>query len=83
MIKTTRAQRVALFQLFKRDFPSWVTPTKREPVFKDPEHPYALLKVPSIQYRRFLKKVQGGPGCIMIPWCGMWLGIEPDGYTHS
>ena len=19
----------------------------------------------------------------MIPWCGMWLGIEPDGYTHS
>ena len=21
--------------------------------------------------------------CIMVPWCGMWLGIEPDGYTHS
>jgi hypothetical protein len=20
---------------------------------------------------------------IMIHWCGMWLGIEPDGYTHS
>lgn len=20
---------------------------------------------------------------IMLPWCGMWLGIEPDGYTHS
>jgi len=19
----------------------------------------------------------------MIRWCGMWLGIEPDGYTHS
>jgi len=21
--------------------------------------------------------------CFMIPWCGMWLGIEPDGYAHS
>lgn len=22
-------------------------------------------------------------GCIMLPWCGMWLGIETDGHTHS
>lgn len=22
-------------------------------------------------------------GCVMIHWCGMWLGIELDGYTHS
>jgi hypothetical protein len=22
-------------------------------------------------------------GCIMVPWCGMVLGIEEDGYTHS
>ena len=21
--------------------------------------------------------------CVMIHWCGMWLGIETDGYTHS
>ena len=21
--------------------------------------------------------------CLMIQWKGMWLGIEPDGYTHS
>ena len=20
---------------------------------------------------------------IVLPWCGMWLAIEPDGYTHS
>lgn len=25
----------------------------------------------------------GTDGCIMVPWCGMWLGIEKDGYTHS
>tara|TARA_B100000949_G_scaffold98978_1_gene88472 strand:+ start:212 stop:412 length:201 start_codon:yes stop_codon:yes gene_type:complete len=22
-------------------------------------------------------------GCVMIHWCGMWLGIEADGHTHS
>jgi len=21
--------------------------------------------------------------CVMIHWCGMWIGIERDGYTHS
>lgn len=21
--------------------------------------------------------------CVMVLWCGMWLGIEEDGYTHS
>lgn len=25
----------------------------------------------------------GSFGCIMVQWCGMWLGIEEDGYTHS
>jgi hypothetical protein len=25
----------------------------------------------------------GYGGVIMLHWCGMWLGIEPDGYTHS
>jgi len=23
------------------------------------------------------------PPALMIGWCGMVLGIEPDGYTHS
>jgi hypothetical protein len=22
-------------------------------------------------------------GCVMLPWCGMTLGIERDGHTHS
>lgn len=21
--------------------------------------------------------------CLMVPWCGMTIGIEKDGYTHS
>jgi hypothetical protein len=36
-------------------------------------------------YRRFRKTVQPGFGmeCIFVRWCGMWLGIEKDGYTHT
>lgn len=36
-----------------------------------------------ISYLAFRRKVQPGPGCVMLPFAGMWLGIEPDGYTHS
>ena len=34
-------------------------------------------------YRAFRRNVSPGPGCVMLPWKNMWLGIEPDGYTHS
>lgn len=64
MIRTTRAQREALFRVFQRDFSASFTP--RSP-----------------QYRQFRRTVLPGPGCLMLPWHGMWLGIEPDGYTHS
>ena len=36
-----------------------------------------------LSYREFRKTVQPGYDCIMVRWCGMWLGIEKDGYTHS
>jgi len=29
------------------------------------------------------RKVFLGPGCVMIVWAGMVVGIEPDGYTHT
>ena len=74
----TKAQRTALFRVFQRDFPSWITPSKRHSAMK-----LGVVKVPTIQWRRFRAKVQPGPGCVMVPWKGMWLGIEPDGYTHS
>jgi hypothetical protein len=32
---------------------------------------------------RFMTRIRQGHGCLMLHWCGMWLGIEPDGYTHS
>jgi tRNA A37 threonylcarbamoyltransferase TsaD len=37
-------------------------------------------------YRQFRTTVQPqlcGDGAVMVAWSGMWLGIEPDGYTHS
>jgi len=36
-----------------------------------------------MSYREFRGEVKMGYGCIMVDWCGMTLGIEPDGYTHS
>jgi len=37
----------------------------------------------NMTYLAFRRTVEPGWGCIMVKWCGMWLGIEPDGYTHS
>jgi hypothetical protein len=34
-------------------------------------------------YMQFRRSVQHGFDCVMVRWCGMWLGIEIDGYTHS
>jgi hypothetical protein len=86
MIVLTKKQRKAVFRVFQRDFPGWLTPTTR--VVSACPHcgqsiETTVFKVPSKQYRRFRKTVVPGPGCVMLPWQNMWLGIEPDGYTHS
>lgn len=72
MIKTNRAQRLALKQVFDR-----------QPLCAPNNHAVRCKHERPISYREFRKTVQGGWGCIMVKWCGMWLGIEPDGYTHS
>lgn len=68
----TKEQRIALKRVYDRK-PIYVLNTK--PPFIPPERP--------ITYREFRKTVHHGWDCIMVPWCGMWLGIEKDGYTHS
>jgi hypothetical protein len=35
-----------------------------------------------LQFRRTVRPAIG-LDCYMVEWCGMWLGIETDGYTHS
>jgi hypothetical protein len=81
MIVTTREQRKALFKVFQRDFPNWVSPGKRKRYANG-----LVVRVPTIQWRIFRRRCKpsfDGSGCIMLPWKGMWLGIEKDGYTHS
>ncbi len=49
-------------------------------------HSRAQALWPPLTYRSFRRSVEGligGNGCIMVPWCGMWLGIETDGYAHT
>jgi hypothetical protein len=39
----------------------------------------------SMTYRQFRRTIvcANYDDSVMVKWCGMWLGIEPDGYTHS
>jgi hypothetical protein len=36
-----------------------------------------------LTYLQFRRTVQYSYGYLMLRWCDMWIGIEPDGYTHS
>ena len=67
----TRAQRVALKKVYDR-------PTTQG-------MGYYGLDTTRKGYRAFRRMVVPmiGDAGIMVPWCGMWLGIETDGYTHS
>jgi hypothetical protein len=35
------------------------------------------------EFINILQPEIGGYGAVMIPWAGMWLGVEKDGHTHS
>ena len=74
MVVLTKEQRRALKSVFER-CPIYPHMTPEE--FRE-----GLTAIP-ITYRQFRRGVLPGPGCVMIQWAGMWLGIEPDGYTHS
>jgi hypothetical protein len=74
MLTLTRQQREALKRIFER-FPLDANHDRIKP--GDPWTP--------ISYRQFRQAVQPVicDSAVMVHWCGMWLGIEPDGYTHS
>ena len=42
-------------------------------------------ETPTQSYLQFRRKAEFSHimGCLMVPYFGMWAGIEPDGYTHS
>lgn len=74
MVKLTKAQQIALKHLFDRDpiYP-YLTPE---------EIRNGITAIP-LTYKQFRRTVKQGYDCIMVQWAGMWIGIEPDGYTHS
>ena len=67
MIKLTKPQRKAVYRVFSR--------------YSHVDNTTPLV----ITYRQFRRRVTAGFGCVMLQPVdgGMWLGIEPDGYTHS
>lgn len=75
----TKAQRAALKRVFDR------TPLYIEWNGKTNMAYNAMEKWdrPLATYRQFRKLAVVSFDCLMVPWCGMWLGIEKDGYTHS
>jgi len=42
-----------------------------------------FLRTTGTNYRAFRRTVVPGRDYVMVPFAGMWLGIERDGYTHS
>jgi hypothetical protein len=75
MIQTTREQRRALKSKFDQLIHGYVERVKRG------ERP-----TPPPTYRQFRASALptfGCDGAVTIQWCGMWLCIERDGYTHS
>lgn len=34
-------------------------------------------------YEEFRSRVMPGLGYVILPWCHMFVGIEPDGYAHT
>lgn len=71
MSKITRPQAEALLRLFSRNDPK-------------PAHARNLTAWwrRYIAFRRTVVRASFDD-CILVPWSGMWIGIEKDGYAHS
>ncbi len=71
MYRTSREQREALRDLYHRK--------------QTPSHTWPAGAKTWRGYRKFRATVRPDHlcDCLMVPWLGMWIGIERDGYTHS
>jgi len=36
-----------------------------------------------LQFRRTVRQGVFLDNVVMVPWCGMWIGIEEDGHAHT
>ncbi len=89
MTKLNRAQRIALKALFDRGpiFSRKFVTVKLSDIAAHPHISLAAQDyLPRVSYREFRATVApllAGGGCVLVPWKGMTVGIEPDGYTHT
>lgn len=77
-MKLTHEQRLALHSLYQRKLLVFEHGQTHSLTL----HDYARGLKP-LTYRQFRRTIKPAWDCIMVPWCGQWLGIETDGYTHS
>jgi len=83
MVKINRAQRVALKAVFDRQA-LVILDDGTTRVAKQNEQYYGLARYATYrEFRRTVQPMLGSDPCVLVPWCGMWLGIEVDGHTHS
>jgi hypothetical protein len=84
-VRLTRAQREALLRVFVRTVEDLdVFRLERHRAVNSVRDPKVRLTPElKVMYRKFRRTVQPGPDCVMVKFAGMWLGIEPDGHTHS
>lgn len=73
MITLTKPQRQALARVHQRIVADFAR--------NHPSNAENMQAAPT--YREVRQRVHPGPGCVLVQYAGMWLGIEPDGYTHS
>ena len=73
MNKLSPQQRMALKMVYNR---SPVYGPGNRSYSKDPD---AVAK----SYLTFRRSATLTRECLVVPWCGMFLAIEADGYTHS
>lgn len=69
MVKTTKAQRVTIQRLAQR-----INMSRKE---------QALRPLSYKQVRSTIQPTFGCDGAVALPYCGMFVCIERDGYAHS
>ena len=80
MIHLTRPQRESLKNVYLRGL---LTARGDMLVTYDYQVDWPNLPICYREFRTHVHPLFSGGGCVLLPWQGMWLGIEPDGYTHS
>lgn len=69
MVKTTKAQRASILKLTHR-----INASRKE---------QALRPITYKQSRASVQATFGCGGAVVLPYCGMFVCIERDGYAHS